>query len=101
MCGLDLYSECFGSERGLSVAVVPEPRLLRFFLPRDTLYFLPFDSSIGGLGDAVCSAVAMTGNIRVKKLAVTGLPRSGQPNELIDLFGISAGHIVKAVKEGW
>jgi len=51
----------------------------------------------GGIGEAVCGAVAMEA-IRVKKLAVTGLPRSGPPMELIDMFGISARHVVAAVK---
>jgi len=53
----------------------------------------------GGLGEAVCGVTAMASDVRVKRLAVTGLPRSGPPAELIDMFGISARHIVKAVKE--
>lgn len=51
----------------------------------------------GGIGDAVCSAVSME-PIRVKKLAVTDLPRSGPSAELLDMFGISARHVVNAVK---
>jgi len=51
----------------------------------------------GGLGEAVCGAVAMEG-IRVKRLAVNGLPRSGPSAQLMDMFGISARHIVDAVK---
>jgi len=53
----------------------------------------------GGLGEAVSGVTAMTAGVRVKRLAVTGMPRSGPPAELIDMFGISARHIVKAVKE--
>jgi len=53
----------------------------------------------GGLGEAVCGVTSMLPGVCVKRLAVTGLPRSGPPAELIDLFGISARHIVKAVKE--
>jgi len=53
----------------------------------------------GGVGEAVSGVCAMTADIRVKRLAVTGLPRSGPSAELIDMFGISARHIVKAVKE--
>uniref|UniRef100_A0A8C6YKZ3 transketolase n=1 Tax=Naja naja TaxID=35670 RepID=A0A8C6YKZ3_NAJNA len=34
----------------------------------------------------------------VKYLAVSGVPRSGKPAELLDLFGISAKHIITAVK---
>jgi len=51
----------------------------------------------GGIGDAVSSAVSMERGIRVHRLAVTGLPRSGPPAELLEMFGISAEHIVKAV----
>lgn len=53
----------------------------------------------GGLGEAVLSAVAEERNIVVKVLAVRELPRSGPPNALLDLYGISAKHIVKAVNE--
>lgn len=51
----------------------------------------------GGLGEAVLSAVAERSNITVRKLAVTDLPRSGPPNVLLDMFGISAKNIVKNV----
>uniref|UniRef100_A0A131Y234 Transketolase n=1 Tax=Ixodes ricinus TaxID=34613 RepID=A0A131Y234_IXORI len=53
----------------------------------------------GGLGDAVCSAVALERNIVVKHLAVSGIPRSGPSAALLDMFGISSSHIVKAVQE--
>jgi hypothetical protein len=52
----------------------------------------------GGIGDAVSEALAPAG-IVVHRLAVREIPRSGQPDELIDRYGISAGHIVKAVRE--
>ena len=52
----------------------------------------------GGLGDAVSEAVAPAGFV-VRRLAVREIPRSGQPDELIDKFGISARHIVEAVKQ--
>ena len=52
----------------------------------------------GGLGDAVLDAVATEG-IRVHKLAVTGIPRSGKPEELLERHGISANAIVQKVKE--
>ena len=50
----------------------------------------------GGLGDAVARAVAPAG-LTVTRLAVREIPRSGKPDELLDKFGISARHIVKAV----
>jgi transketolase len=51
----------------------------------------------GGLGDAVLNAVATQG-VHVHKLAVTEVPRSGKPTELLDMFGISARRIVEKVK---
>lgn len=53
----------------------------------------------GGIGEAVSAAVAMERNIVVRHLAVTGVPRSGKCDELLDMFGISAAHVVKAAKE--
>lgn len=50
----------------------------------------------GGLGEAVISAVSEQPRIVVKHLAVREVPRSGPPTVLIDLFGLSARHIVKA-----
>jgi transketolase len=52
----------------------------------------------GGLGDAVSEAVAPAG-FAVTRLAVREIPRSGQPDELLDRYGISARHIVEAVKK--
>ncbi|KAM5264547.1 transketolase-like protein 2 [Ctenodactylus gundi] len=52
----------------------------------------------GGLGEAVCAAVSMEPDIRVHQLAVTEVPRSGTPDELLDVLGISARHIIAAVK---
>ena len=51
----------------------------------------------GGLGEAVLRAVAEQPRIVVKHLAVTEVPRSGPPTVLIDKYGLSARHIVKAV----
>ena len=63
----------------------------------------------GGLGDAVLSAFAANGTgdgtaeaaalPRVVKLAVRDMPTSGKPAELMDAAGITAPHIVAAVKE--
>jgi transketolase len=50
----------------------------------------------GGIGDAVAAAVAPSG-FTVQRLAVREIPRSGKPDELIDRYGISARHIVRAV----
>ena len=54
--------------------------------------------SEGGLGDAVLNAVANNG-VRVFKMAVQEIPRSGKPEELLERYGLSANCIVKKVKE--
>jgi transketolase len=51
----------------------------------------------GGLGDAVAGELGAAG-IKVRKLAVSGLPRSGKPAELLAHFGIDAAAIVNRVK---
>ncbi len=51
----------------------------------------------GGLGDAVAGELSSEG-VKVHKLAVNGLPRSGQAAELMAAFGIDAAAIVKKVK---
>lgn len=51
----------------------------------------------GGVGDAVARAVAPAGLV-VTRLAIRAIPRSGRPDELLDKFGISARHIVAAVR---
>lgn len=50
----------------------------------------------GGLGEA--AAAALSGTARVVHLCVRELPRSGKPQELIDLYGIGAAAIGAAVK---
>ncbi len=50
----------------------------------------------GGLGDAASEALAVDG-VAVTRLAVREIARSGQPDELLDRYGISARHIVEAV----
>lgn len=68
----------------------------------------------GGIGEAVCSALADQPGVRVRSLCVKGgfgdsspifhlnsileLPRSGTPDGLMDLYGISAKCIVKEAK---
>jgi len=53
----------------------------------------------GGIGDAVLDAVSSYRNMIVRKLAVNAVPRSGPPAELLEMFGISANNIVKAVND--
>jgi transketolase len=53
--------------------------------------------SEGGLGDAVAGELSVNG-IKVHKLAVNGVPRSGKAEELLAHFGIDAAAIAKKVK---
>ncbi len=53
--------------------------------------------SEGGLGDAVAGELSSEG-IKVNKLAVVGIPRSGKAEELMAAFGIDAAAIIKKVK---
>jgi transketolase len=53
----------------------------------------------GGLGDAVLDAVAdMPAPPRVVKLAVSGRPRPGTPQQLRSLAGVDADHIAAAAR---
>lgn len=52
----------------------------------------------GGIGEAVCAAVSGEPDILVQQLAVSEVPQCGTPSELLDKFGISARHIIAAVK---
>ena len=51
----------------------------------------------GGLGDAVAGELSASG-VKVHKLAVNGVPRSGKAEELMAHFGIDAAAIVRTVK---
>jgi transketolase len=55
----------------------------------------------GGIGEAVLGALAAAGvaPTKFRQLAVTAMPHSGKPEELVDAFGISARHIAAAVRE--
>jgi transketolase len=55
----------------------------------------------GGLGDAVAAALADTveDGLRVHRLGVAREPRSSSKDELLELCGISRGHIEAAVNE--
>ena len=52
----------------------------------------------GGLGDAVLNALSGQA-ATVTKQAVTGVPRSGKPAELLALYGLDAASIAKRVRE--
>jgi transketolase len=64
---------------------------------RDRIVTVEDHYPAGGIGDAVSEAVSEA-DIRVHRIAVREIPRSGKPEELLDRYGISAAHIVAAVK---
>ncbi|KAM7412267.1 hypothetical protein PAMA_021967 [Pampus argenteus] len=53
----------------------------------------------GGLGEAVCSAVVNETGFTVHRLAVSQVPRSGKPQELLRIFGIDRDAITQAVRK--
>ena len=53
----------------------------------------------GGLGDAVLAALADVEGVRVRKLAVSVMPGSGKPEELLHEVGIDAAAIVAAAQD--
>ncbi|ELK32831.1 Transketolase-like protein 1 [Myotis davidii] len=48
--------------------------------------------------EEVCSTASMEPGILVHGLAVQGVPPSGKSSELLGMFGISAKHIIVAMK---
>ncbi|XP_020836126.2 transketolase [Phascolarctos cinereus] len=52
----------------------------------------------GGIGEAVAAALVGEPGITVSRLAVSNVPRSGKPAELLKMFGIDKDAIVQAVK---
>lgn len=53
----------------------------------------------GGIGEAVSHVLAEAGGVTFRHLCVRGVPRSGPPAVLLDMFGISAKNIVRTVRE--
>jgi transketolase len=51
----------------------------------------------GGIGEAVAAGVNGHG-VRVHRLAVREIPRSGKPDTLLEAYGINARAIVEAVR---
>ncbi len=80
-----------------SIQPLDAPALIKAGLETRRLITVEDHYASGGVGDAVAAAVAPAG-LTVTRLAVTEIPRSGKPDELIEKYGISATAIVKAVK---
>ena len=81
-----------------SIKPIDEETLLQAARETQLLITVEDHYSDGGLGDAVLGALASQ-PCRLHKIAVDGLPRSGESAQLMDAFGLSAKSIVKKVKE--
>ena len=80
-----------------SIKPIDEETLLQAARETQLLITVEDHYSDGGLGDAVLGALASQ-PCRLHKIAVEGLPRSGESAQLMDAFGLSAKSIVKKVK---
>ena len=47
----------------------------------------------------MCGALSEVANVRVRRLAVREVPRSGPGAVLMDMYGISSKQIIQAVKD--
>lgn len=56
-------------------------------------------NSSGGLGEAVCSAVVNEQGFSLHRMAVSHVPRSGKPAELLKAYGIDRDAITQAVRK--
>jgi len=81
-----------------SIKPIDQETLLKAARETQLLITVEDHYSEGGLGDAVLGALASQ-PCRLHKIAVEGLPRSGESAQLMDAFGLSAKSIVKKVKE--
>lgn len=53
----------------------------------------------GGLGEAVCSAIVNESGFNLHRLAVSHVPRSGKPHELLKIYGIDRDAIAQSVRK--
>ena len=82
-----------------SIKPIDEKTLKELAKETDTFITVEDHWFDGGLGDAVLNVFANDIKVKVKKLAVTQMPRSGKPAELLAWAGIDSDGIVKTVKE--
>lgn len=52
----------------------------------------------GGIYEAVCSALASFCDISIKSIAISEIPHSGKPAELLEKYGISGAMIAEKIK---
>src|SRR5690606_24832542 len=80
-----------------SVAPVDAETLLAAGRETGLLLTVEDHYAAGGIGDAVSEVVSSEG-LRVVRVAVRGVPRSGTPEELLEANGLSASALVRTVR---
>lgn len=56
-------------------------------------------NSTGGLGEALSSGMVNETGINMHRLAVSHIPRSGKPHELLKIYGIDRDAIAQVVRK--
>lgn len=64
-----------------------------------SLYMSHVMNSTGGLGEAVSSAMVNESGFSLHRLAVSHVPRSGKPHELLKIYGIDRDAIAQAIRK--
>ncbi|NLU51015.1 MAG: transketolase family protein [Syntrophomonadaceae bacterium] len=111
-CGIMVYQALEAArmleEKGLRVSVVDmfcikpldEELICRKAAETGALVTAEEHSVIGGLGGAVCEAVAAQCPVPVVRVGVQDrFGQSGTPEELLAFYGLTAGNLVKAVEK--
>jgi transketolase len=80
-----------------SVAPIDRETLLAAGRETGLLLTVEDHYAAGGIGDAVCEAVSPEG-LRVVRVAVRGVPRSGTPEQLLEANGLSANAIARTIR---
>jgi len=81
-----------------SVKPIDVVTLRKFVSESDVFVTVEDHWAEGGIGDAVLNVFAQDPGVKVYKLAVGKLPRSGKAAELMDYEGISASSIVRKIE---
>lgn len=112
-CGL-MVSECLAAadmlkEKGIHVAVVnahtikpfDEEGVRELAKKYKKVFTVEEANVIGGLGDAVCSALVNMDGIRVTKLGIQDVfGQSGKGNQMLKAYGIDAESLANAILKG-
>ena len=83
-----------------SIKPLDAATILRAALETEHLVVVEDHRPVGGLGEAVLSALAQGGaaGVRVTHHAVRGMPQSATPSEQYERFGLDAAHLVQSIR---